>query len=574
MAEQEDPPFWRSPVLRPLWAARRAWLALAVFTAAINLAYLAPMLYMLQVYDRVLTGRNVVTLLMLGVMVTGVYVLMASLEQVRNRVLVALSAELDSCLGRQVYVAAFRRRQLQGEGGVAQALGALNDLRQFLTGQGLFAAFDAPWAVAYLVVAYSLHPLLGVATMGAMGVLLALAWATEWSTRSLLGQASQVAGTAAHLASTSQVHCEAIQAMGMLPALCDRWRVVQRRAVQLQSRASRRAGVLQSMSRGSRMALQSGMLGLGAWLAIDNQISPGAIMAGTFALGRALAPVETLISSWKPLLGALHAWRQLHELLTRHADHSSAMALPRPRGELRLQKVSSGPPGQSPTLRDVSLHLKPGECLLVMGASGSGKSTLARVLGGVWPPVAGSLRLDGADLLLWPREQLGPYIGYLPQGVELLAGTVAQNIARFSAVDARRVVQAAQQAGAHETILALSSGYETQVGDGGSALSGGQRQRIGLARAMYGEPALLVLDEPDASLDEAGRRALMQSLQRARARGATVVIVSHHAGVLPVADAVLVLQGGRVMATYSRAQIEAQARATASAATAAAGRRA
>ena len=533
----------------------RALGAVALFTAVINLGYLAPMAYMLQVYDRVMTGRNVTTLVMLSLMVAGFYILIGLLERLRNRILIDVSDRIDERLGQQVFSAAFRRRLNAGEGGVAQSLQHLNELRQFLTGQGLFAFFDAPWAVIYLLTAFFLHPLIGWATLVAMGVLTLFAWATELATRKLLLQGARASSAGMHYAGASLANAEVIQAMGMLGAISQRWLTFQRQAVQYQNQASDRAGLLGAISKTLRLALQSGMLGLGAWLAIHNEISPGAVIAGTFLLGRALAPLEMAIASWRPFLSARQALASLDALLSAYPVPLVEVDLPSPQGEILLDHVDAGPPGQPATLKGVFLHLARGEFLVVMGPSGSGKTTLARILAGVWPTQSGHVRLDGADMYNWPREKVGPAIGYLPQDVELFAGTVGQNIARFGPIDSERVVRAAKAAGVHDLVVRLAQGYETPVGDGGHVLSGGQRQRIGLARALYGDPTLVILDEPNASLDEEGAAALLASLTVLKARGATIVVVSHHTHLVRLSDKIMILREGQVFIAGPRDQV-------------------
>ncbi len=532
-----------------LSAFRGLFLSVGLFSCAINLLMLAPALYMLQVYDRVLISRNTTTLLMLTLILLGLFVLEAVLEWVRSRALIRGSAALDLRLGPRVFDAAFGRT-LAGRGGSAsQALADLNHIRQFLTGKGLFAFFDAPWTPIYLLVIFALHPWLGGFAAVAALMLLALAWITERSTAGPLGLAQQEGQQASHYASSSLRNAEAIEAMGMLGSLRQRWQQRQGSMLAWQAQASDRAATVGAATRFTRMVAQSGVLGLGALLVIDNQLSPGAMIAASILLGRMLAPVDAAIGSWKPLVQARSAYARLSQLLQDHPAPPARTALPRPQGFVQVDQLVAAPPGQrTPVLKGIQFGASPGMLVAVVGPSASGKSTLARSLVGVWPPMAGTVRLDGANVHQWDKAELGPWIGYLPQDVELFEGTVAENIARFGPADDRLTVEAAQRAGVHDLILRLPQGYETPIGEGGAALSGGQRQRIGLARALYGDPALLVLDEPNASLDEAGDQALLAALQTLKAERRTVFVVTHRSHLLALADTVLVLANGQVQA--------------------------
>lgn len=422
-------------------------------------------------------------------------------------------------------------------------------MRQFITGNGLFAFFDAPWFPVYLAVIFMFDWVLGVFAVAGTGVLIALAWANEVVSRKPLGEANALSVSSGNLATNNLRNAEVIEAMGMLPNLMTRWHRMHRRFLKLQGEASEKSGMVSALSKFTRITLQSLILGLGALLALENRITPGMMIVGSILMGRALAPVDQLINIWKGWSATQSAYRRLAELLTNNPPRVRGMALPRPNGQLALESVTAMPPGSAlPALRNVNLHLPAGEVLGVIGASGSGKSTLARLLVGVWPATAGKVRLDGSDVYQWNKDELGPHLGYLPQDIELFAGTVSENIARFGMVDADKVIAAAKLAGVHDMILHFPQGYDTMLGDGGAGLSGGQKQRIGLARALYDDPALIVLDEPNSNLDDTGEQALLAAIQQLRQRGRTIVVVSHRTSILQVTTRLLLLRQGTVQA--------------------------
>lgn len=546
----------RPELAEVLFRLRRAFYALAAFSGVINILMLTPAIYMLQVYDRALVSSNVTTLLMLTVLVVGLYVLMALLEVVRSSMLIRVGNRLDMALNKRVFDAAFERNLRRAGGNPAQALQDLSQVRQFLTGNGLFAFFDAPWTPIYLFVIYLIHPLLGLVTLIGSLLLVALAYLTEISTRKPLAEANQASQASGSFANNNLRNAEVIEAMGMLPAIRKRWFGNHLRILEMQTLASDRAAYISGMTRFVRITLQSLILGGGALLAIQGKITPGMMIACSVLSGRALAPVEQAIGAWKQLLTSRSAWTRLATLLHDFALRKPSMPLPKPKGMLSVENVYANPPG-SPvsTLRGVSLRLAPGEALGVIGPSAAGKSTLARLLVGVWPTQAGTVRLDGADLFQWNKEELGPWLGYLPQDVELFEGSIAENIARFGKVDGSAVILAAMQAGVHEMILRLPQGYDTHLSTDGGSLSGGQKQRIGLARALYGDPALIVLDEPNASLDDIGEVALVQALVELKRRGKTLVLISHRPTVLNMVDKVLMLRDGTVQAFGTREEV-------------------
>jgi ATP-binding cassette subfamily C exporter for protease/lipase len=543
----------RTELAEALYSFKKPVASLWLFSFFINLLALTPSVYMLQVYDRVLASRNEVTLLMLTLIMVGLYILLNVLEWVRSRVLVRISAKMDVALSARVFTASFERNLRRAGGSPAQAMGDLSNLRQFITGNGLFAFFDAPWAPIYLAVIFLFHPMLGViATLGAITLLL-LAYANERVSKQPLADAN-VYGMAANLFATNNLrNAEVIEAMGMLSNVRKRWFERQEKMLALQELASDKSAAVSTVTKFVRITLQSVVLGAGALLAIENKITPGMMIAGSIIVGRALSPVELAIGSWKGFLAARDAYRRLEELLKTFPARDTGMSLPSPKGHVRVENATAIPPGsQTVVLRGLNFEMIPGEVVGIVGPSASGKSTLARLLVGVWPAQAGKIRLDGADIYQWNKEELGPSIGYLPQDIELFDGTLAENIARFGNVDSDLVIAAAMRAGVHEMILRLPKGYDTQIGESGGILSGGQRQRVGLARALYGDPALIVLDEPNSNLDDVGEHALVRAVLELKQRGKTVAVISHRMNIIGVVDKLMVLRDGALQMIGAR----------------------
>jgi ATP-binding cassette subfamily C exporter for protease/lipase len=526
---------------------KRAFFTVGAFSAITNLLMLAPSLYMLQVYDRVLTSRNETTLLMLTLMILGAYLMISVLELVRSFILVRVGARFDMELNKRVYSAAFEQNLKRVGGSAGQALSDLTNIRQFLTGNALFAFFDAPWFPIYLVVIFIFEPGLGVFALCGTAILVALAFLNERVSKKPLAEANTLSIASASLATNNLRNAEVIESMGMLPNLMGRWFKLHGKFLHLQGEASEKAGLVAAVTKFVQVSLQSLVLGYGALLVLENKITPGMMIAASILLGRALAPVQQVIAVWKTFAGARSAYGRLTELLGNNPARKAGMQLPKPTGLLTVEGVSAvAPGGQTTLLRGVSFGLQPGDVVGVIGPSGSGKTTLARLLVGVWPAALGKVRLDGADIYQWNKAELGPHLGYLPQDIELFAGTVAENIARFGDVDAEKVVQAAQRAGVHDIILRLPAGYDTPLGDGGAGLSGGQKQRLGLARAMYGDPAVLVLDEPNSNLDDAGENALLVAVNDLRARGKTIVLITHRTSAIGITNKLLLLRDGAV----------------------------
>ncbi len=546
----------RSELSQVLQTFRQTFYQLAGFSAVINLLMLLPSIYMLQIYDRVLHSRNETTLLMLTLMVVGLYGLMSLLELVRSAVLIRVGNRLDMQLNFRVFTAAFERNLRRNNGNAGQALHDLTSVRQFLTGNGLFAFFDAPWAPIYLAVTFMFHWILGLFVLGGMLILCALAWLTELSTRKPLAEANQAAIAAGNYANNNLRNAEVIEAMGMLPALRERWFLFQSRVLEKQTEASDKAARIGAISKLVRLSLQSLVLAVGALLAIQNEISPGMMIAGSILMGRALQPVEMAIATWKQLIGARSAYQRLDELLAEYPARISGMSLPRPQGNVQVEAVVAGAPGgHTPILKGISCAMQHGDIVGIVGPSAAGKSTLARLLVGIWPAQSGKVRLDGADIFQWNKDELGPHIGYLPQDIELFEGSIAENIARFGDIDSQLVIEAATRAGVHEMILRFPQGYDTRLGDGGSMLSGGQKQRIALARAIYASPAFVVLDEPNSNLDDVGEQALIHTVMDLKAHGTTVVLITHRTSILNAVDKLLVMRDGQLHLFGPRDQV-------------------
>ena len=543
-------------MLTALTAYKRAFFNIGLFSAVINLLMLAPALYMLQVYDRVLASGNQMTLLMLTLMILGLFGLMGALEWVRSQVVIRLGTQMDMRLNQRVYDAAFEAQLRTGNPAAGQALNDLTSLRQFATGNALFAFFDAPWFPVYLLVIFMFNPWLGLLALGGAVVLMLLAWVNQRVSQGPLKAASELSVEATRQASAHLRNAEAIEAMGILDTLRGHWLAQHTAFLVQQNLASEKTATVSAWSKGVRLALQSLVLGLGALLAVQGQITAGMMIAGSILMGRVLSPIDQLIGVWKQWSSARLAYQRLEALLHAHPPRPVRMALPAPRGELAVEQLSASAPGtRRATLTNLSFSLPAGHVLGVIGPSGCGKSTLARLLVGVWQPLAGKVRLDGAELSQWDKQQLGPHLGYLPQDIQLFAGTLAQNIARFAEVDADKVLAAAQLAGVHQMILQLPEGYDTCLGEGGAGLSGGQKQRIGLARALYGLPALIVLDEPNANLDEAGEQALLQAISQLKKLKRTLIVITHKPNVLSLTDQLLILREGQLQAFGPTAKV-------------------
>ncbi len=535
---------------RTLNECRSAFTHTGIFSAVISFLWLTPSIYMLQVYDRVLVSRNDQTLLVLTALIVGVFLLMAWLEWIRSRILISTGHQIDASLSGDVFSSVFVLN-LRGIGSSAsQALGDLSAMRQFLTGPALIAFFDLPWIFIYLLVIFLMNVWMGWFAFAAMMILGSLTWVNERLTRPTLDDASRVASRSADMANERLRNAEVIHAMGMLHSLIARWGSLHQQSIRLQGTASEKAAIIAAVTKFVRLLTQSLILGLGAFMVLQDAISAGTMIAGSILLGRALSPLEQLLAVTRQSSAARLAYHRLEKLLSEGVAREVQVELPSPRGLIQVQSATVHPPQSSrPTLVNITFQIEPGAILVVLGPSGSGKSSLARMLVGVWPASAGTFRLDGAELAQWDANRLGNHIGYLPQDVDLFEGTVADNIARFSMPDSERVIEAAKAANVHELILRMPDGYETEIGKYSSyRLSGGQQQRIALARALYGDPALVVLDEPNSNLDQPGEQSLVEALAGIRARAGTAIVITHRPNLLKIASHVLVLSEGRVAA--------------------------
>ena len=516
----------------------------AFFSMFINVLQLTFPLYMLQIYDRVLSSYSMPTLFVITIAAVLSLIVMSSLEFVRSRLLVRCGVSIDETLSRDVLDSVIKQAALTGTVPNQANLRDVNLLRNFFGGNAIFTLFDIPWTPLFLAVIYLLHPLLGlVATAGAV-LLIIFAFANEKLTRKALDAANMMNGFSMKFVETARHNSRSVRSMGMLGGVTARWQGFNDTVIKLQTQASRRAGLIQSLSGWLRQSMQVFIYGVGAWLTLEGEATAGVMIASSIIMGRALGPIQMGIGSWKSMVEARGAWKRLDVLFGQPTVQDN-MDLPDPSGQISAVHVGFSIQGAA-ILRDVSFGLQAGESLGLIGPSGAGKSTLCRLLLGIWPPGAGNIRLDGADIFTWDQEKLGPHIGYLSQDVDLFTATVAENIARLNEVDSNKVIAAAQLAGVHDLILGFKNGYDTRIGDGGVVLSGGQRQRIGLARALYGEPKLVILDEPNSNLDDEGERALIASWPCLKEQGTTLIVVSHKPTLLSGMDKILMLKHGQV----------------------------
>ena len=533
-----------------LEACRAYFLYAALFSAAVNILLLTPIIYMLTVYDRVVASGSMSTLLMLTLLMVALLLAVGGFEWVRSSILIGASNRLEQLLRKRVSDATFKRALITG--GLisnAQPLSDLTSLRQFMTGNGLFAFFDAPWFPIYIFVMFLFHPWFGVAGILAGAVMVLLALANNSATDALLKEANEKSNQANSRFQSSLRNSEVVAALGMSEDVAKSQNKLNDEVLEKQTEASRKSAMLNGLSKSFRLISQSLLLGLGAYLALNQEISPGMMIAGSLLLGRARAPIDMLVGTWKGFSLATAQYSRLKDLLEKIPLQRDKMSLPAPAGILSVEQATVVPPGsRNPVVRGVSFELQAGEMLGIVGPSASGKSTLARALLGIWPTYAGKVRLDGADISSWDRIELGPHVGYLPQDIELFDGTIAENIARFREASSDDVVAAAQLAGVHELILRLPQGYDTKIGSTGGALSGGQRQRIALARAVFGSPKYLILDEPNSNLDDQGEKELVLALNRIKSSGCTTLVITHRTMILQCVDKMLVLKEGQCAA--------------------------
>lgn len=537
-----------SPLAKAYGRFKAIIFATVIFSFFSNLLMFVGPLYMLQVYDRVLASRNENTLLM----ITGIAVLLlityGFLEFIRSKMLVRAGLQFDDMLANPAFNRVVRKQLAAPNSGAHATLQDVDRVREFLTGQGILAFFDAPWVPLFLALCFAFHPWLGFVATGGALIIFVLALTNEFATRGLLQDAGNANIGAAHFVNTTVQNAEVIRALGMEKPLTNRWLKQHDDVLAAQAKASGRAGAIMASTKFVRMSLQIAILGTGAYLAIHQQISPGIMIAASIVMGRALAPVEQAVGQWKQFVAARQAHKRLTDIFAALDDEENRMQLPAPKGNLAVRNLFATAPGtKTALLKGVSFSVTQGEILAVIGPSGSGKSTLVRHIVGAMQPASGAVRLEGTELHHWDPDQLGRYMGYMPQDVKLFRGSVAENISRFlNDVQDSEIVAAATLSGAHDMIQTLSDGYDTDVGDGGNALSGGQRQRVGLARAIFREPSLIVLDEPNSNLDSMGEQALIACIQELKKRGKTVVLVTHKTNLLALSDKALMLVNGAV----------------------------
>ena len=527
---------------------RKEFLWVGVFSFIANLLLLTPTLYMLQVYDRVFVSRNELTLIILTIVLVVFFAAMAFAEWLRSRLLVRIGVRLDEALNPKVFYASFDSYLRTARQSVTDSFSSLVTVRQFLTGNGAISFFDLPWTPVYIIVTFLLHPYLGwLSILFACIQLLVTYTANKAAVKGIEGEVSAVTDSNAFIQNKLR-NIEAVHAMGMVPHMQNRWAQYHETALDRNDSLQERQHRQQSFSKFVRYCMQSLTLGAGALLVVDGKLTPGAMIAANVLMARALQPLDLIIATWRQYIQARMAMRNLDTLFTDFPEHKTGDHHAVPTGALSIQGLHATVEGRkAPILHDITLDIPAGSTVVVLGPSGSGKSTFARCLVGIWPEQQGSVMLDGELLQAWNRMQLGPHIGYLPQDIELFDGSIAENIARFSDVDPEKVIDATKRSGIHEMILRFPKGYDTEMGEAGGMLSGGQRQRIALARAIYGSPALVVLDEPNANLDDAGERSLLQTVQELKALGKTVILITHRMNILGVADFLLVMNNGRVV---------------------------
>ena len=540
--------FQRNELTETLGLLRREFVVCVILTMVVNLLMLTPPWYMLQVFDRVLPSQNELTLIALTLVMLFLYAVMAFAEWSRTRLLVRTGVKLDEQLNSRVFNASFEAHLIRYGENSAQPISDLTNLRQFLTGHGLFAILDAPWTPIYVAVLFLLHPLLGWLSIFFSLLLAALSYLGQRRMLAPLDKAMELLSQLQAYVQSKLKNAEIIESLGMLGDLRSRWLSRHQQCLRQHHEAQDVGNRMQAVSKFLRYTQQSLALGAGALLVIQGELSPGAMIAANVLMGRAMAPIDQLVSTWKAYFSARKSYQRLAALLARHPQRDAGSGHAVPTGHLRIEDLVASVPGRAePILKGLNAEIPAGAVIVVTGPSGSGKTTLARCLVGIWPDLAGTVLLDGVAMQSWNRGELGPFLGYLPQDIELFDGTIAENIARFGKIDPAKVIQAAERAGVHRMVLRLPRGYDTPVGDGGSLLSGGQRQRIGLARALYGDPSVIVLDEPNSNLDDDGEAALLAALQDLKALGRTVILITHRSHIIGVADRLLTLVGGALV---------------------------
>ena len=535
----------KSDLQKALGLCRKSFATAGFFSLFINFLMLIPAFYMLQLYDRVITSGSHSTLLMLTLIMVLLMTTMGLLEWVRGEILIRSGARLELLLNDRLFGLTFKNALMTNGKSGSQPLDDLTGLRTFLTTNGLFAFFDAPWLPIYIAVMFMFHEWFGWMAVGTAIILAGLALLNEKLTNKTMAEASNLSASGKELVNRNLRNAEVVESMGMLEGIQSSWLKGTNKVLELQAKASSNNGMVSSISKTIRVLAQSLVLGVGAYLVLLQEISPGLMIAGSILLGRALAPIDLMIGSWKGFISARGMYSRLNKVLLAIPEERVLMSLPAPDGQITIDRlIVTVPGGKKPVLTNIQFSLEAGESLGIIGPSGAGKSVLARAILGIWPALSGKVRLDGVDIFSWNRKELGPHIGYLPQDIELFQGTVADNISRFNEVDSAEVVAAAKLADVHEMILKLPQGYDTVIDAQGGVLSGGERQRVGLARAVYGNPKLILLDEPNSNLDELGEMALQNALDALKEKKATVIVITHRRGILSELDKILLIRDG------------------------------
>jgi ATP-binding cassette subfamily C exporter for protease/lipase len=536
----------RKPLQVILHECRRSFYLAFGITAVADLLSIAPLLYMMQVMDRVISSRSGITLFSLTALIIAIYVFWSALEWIRSRLMVRLSLRIDWDLSADIFDASFRRYVGRKNVNVQQLLGDLSNVRQFLTGQGALTIMDAPFAIVFIIIGAMFHPFLALFALAASMLMIAAGYFTQKITTPILQVANDANTEAARVASNSLRHAESTLALGMMGAIRQKWYNQHHKYLQNQVNASEATGLMGGFSGFLQKSLPSLQMALGAFLAMQGLITVGMVMAASMLISKAVAPIQKLIGNWKELVAAKQSYDRLNELLQEDSKREMQMALPPVIGKLEVSKAAAVPPGHNkPVLMGIDFKVEPGQAVAIVGPSAAGKTCLARLLVGIWKPVQGSVRLDGVELSEWNPDEFGPQIGYVPQEIEFFEGSVAENIARLGEIDAEKVVQAAKLIGMHEIILSFPKGYDTELGETGFALSGGQRQRLAIARAFYGMPKYIVMDEPNANLDEVGESALVQAVGFLKTQGSAIIMTTHRPRLVSVVDSLLVLRNGQ-----------------------------
>ncbi len=540
-----------------IYSCRKAFVFIVIFSFAINVLVMALPIYSMQVLDRVISSGSLETLIMLSVVIMAVFVATGLIQAARSMAFVRIGQWLDDKLATGLLATSISVSSQSNSPMGSQGLRDLNTVRQFLTGSPMVTLVDAPWAVIYIIAIFIIHPANGIIAIVGGLLILGLAYINNLASKEPLAEANDVGIKSMATIDMASRNAEVVEAMGMLPAVTKLWQKTNQKAIGLQTIASDRGAIISSISKILRYSLQVFITGAGAYYTLENSLSAGGIIASSILLGRAMAPFDTAIETWKQVIGARKSYERLNKLVQNKYTRDDNMSLPAPQGTLSVENVIFGPMGsKKPTIKGISFAIQPGDILGVIGPSAAGKSTLAKLIMGVWKPTAGAVRLDGSDVFTWNRSEFGQHVGYLPQDVELFPGTIKDNIGRLQEdASPEMIVEAARLAGVHEMIVRLPDGYDTQIGVGGSILSAGQRQRVGLARAFYGNPRLMVLDEPNANLDDVGERALMEALHHAKSLSITTIIISHRPAILQAVDKLLYVNDGMVAAFGSRQDV-------------------